>query len=130
MVSIGFIVAFLAAFWVYNDAKQRGHDIGTAILWSLGTLAMLVVFLPLYLLFGRKPQLKKNRQDSDIIDVEATVTTDSYLTCTMCGKNVKDEFNVCPYCGFTLKPECKNCGQHLSRDNKYCPTCQTPTDLK
>lgn len=130
MVSIGLLVAFIAAFWVYNDAKQRGHDIGSAILWSLGTLAMLVVFLPLYLIFGRKPQLKKNRTDADIIDVEATIVSGSYSNCTMCGSKIKDDFNVCPYCGYTLNPKCTNCGQQLSRDTRSCPTCQTPNDFK
>lgn len=130
MVPIGFLIAFFAAFWVYNDAKRRGHELGSALLWALGTLAMLVVVLPLYLLFGRRPQLKKNCKDPRIIDVEATVVSETYTNCTMCGSKVKEEFNVCPYCGFTLRPKCNQCGQQLGRAAKICPKCETPVDKK
>lgn len=130
MFSIGFLIAFIAAILVYNDAKKHGHEMGSALLWALGTLAMLIVVLPLYLIFGRRPQLKKNRADSNIIDIEATVVDETYANCTMCGSKVKDDFNICPYCGFTLRPKCKNCGQSLSRGDKMCPNCQTLSDLK
>lgn len=130
MLSFGFLIAFVAAMWVYNDAKKYGHDIGSAVLWALGTLAMLVVVLPLYLIFGRKPQLNKSRRNDDIIDVDAIVVTENYSNCTMCGSKVKDDFNICPYCGFTLNPKCKNCGQQISRDVRSCPNCKTPTDPK
>lgn len=130
MVLVGYLIAFLAAFWVYNDAKRRGHDLGSALLWAVGTLAMAMIVLPLYLLFGRRQQMSKVRKDSDIIDVEATVVSDNVVNCNMCGSKVKEDYNVCPYCGYTLRPKCQTCGQELNRDLKTCPYCQTPAAPK
>jgi len=130
MASLSLLIAFLAAYWVYTDAKKHGYETGTALLWGAGTLAMLIVFLPLYLLFGRKRQPRSPRNDDrNVIDVEATVVEETSL-CPMCGSKVKDDFKVCPYCSYTLKPKCENCGQELNREWKACPHCQTPTPQK
>ncbi|MDF2876008.1 MAG: hypothetical protein K0R22_2691 [Sporomusa sp.] len=128
MATFGLLIAALAAYWVYNDAKGRGHETGTALLWSVGTLAALVVFLPLYLLLGRKRPMKPRRND-DIIDIEA-VPVEETIKCPMCASNVKEDFRACPYCGFALKPACTSCGKELKREWRLCPYCQTPTDVK
>ncbi|MEG6584152.1 double zinc ribbon domain-containing protein [Dendrosporobacter sp. 1207_IL3150] len=128
MASLSFLIALLAAFWVYKDAKSRGQSKNTALLWAVGTLAMLIVFLPLYLLFGRrKPEMRRN--DEKTIDVEATVIEDS-ISCPMCASKVKDDFKVCPYCSYTLQPKCEQCGHELKREWKACPNCQTPNSNK
>lgn len=129
MTTIGLVIAFIAAYWVYNDARGRGHDLGYALLWSLGTLAMLIVFLPLYLVVGRKPKTVSERKDVTVIDVDAVPVEDAF-NCPMCGSKVKDDYKVCPYCSYTLKPKCQSCGQELSRDWKTCPYCQAPTAPK
>lgn len=128
MMTLGFLLAAIAAYWVYNDARGRGHDISTALLWAVGTLAAMIIFLPLYLLFGRKRPMKPRRND-DIIDVEATPVEET-IKCPMCTNRVKEEFKACPYCGFTLKPTCTSCGKELNREWRLCPYCQTPTDAK
>jgi len=130
MVSFGYLIAFLAAFWVYNDAKSRDHNVGSALLWAVGTLALAVIVLPLYLLFGRRKQMNKAYKGSDIIDIEATVIADDAINCSMCGSKVKEDYNLCPYCGYTLRPKCQTCGQELDRNLKICPQCQTPTAHK
>lgn len=129
MAAISFLIAFIAAYWVYNDARGRGHDLGSALLWSIGTLAMLIIVLPLYLLLGRKPRMKSPQSGPDIIDVEATVVGET-VRCTMCGGKVKEDFKICPYCGYTLKPTCRSCGRELERGWKNCPYCQAPTEEK
>lgn len=130
MVTISFIIAFIAAYWVYNDARGHGHELGTALLWSLGTLAAIIIFLPLYLLFGRKAPMKNSRRRDDFIDVDATVMDGEVMHCPMCGGKVKEEFKVCPYCSYTLKPQCQSCGRELNREWKTCPYCQTPAAPK
>ncbi|EAX47751.1 conserved hypothetical protein [Thermosinus carboxydivorans Nor1] len=129
ITTISFIIGFIAAYWVYNDARSRGHELGTALLWSLGTLAMLIVFLPLYLLIGRKQAMKNTKRQEPVIDVEATPVNDQ-IHCPMCGAKVKEDYKVCPYCGYTLKPKCEACGRELSREWRTCPYCQTPAAPK
>ena len=128
MMTLSLLIGAIAAYWVYNDARGRGHDLSTALLWSVGTLAALYIFLPLYLLLGRKQPVRPNRIE-EVIDVEA-VPVEETIKCPMCARRVKDDFKMCPYCGFTLKPVCTSCGQELNREWRVCPYCQTPADSK
>jgi RNA polymerase subunit RPABC4/transcription elongation factor Spt4 len=127
-MTFGLLIGAVAAYWVYNDARGRGHELGTALLWALGTIAALIIFLPLYLLVGRKSPMKPKR-NQDFIDVEATPVEET-IQCSMCARKVKEDFKICPYCGFTLKPTCSSCGKELNREWRVCPHCQTPTDAK
>lgn len=133
IATFGFIISFVAAYWVYYDARGRGHDLGTAMLWSLGTLAALVIFLPLYLLLGRKqPPMSKtgrSRREEIIIDVEAAPVEET-MHCPMCGGKVKEDYKACPFCSFTLKPQCGSCGRELNREWRTCPYCQAPATHK
>lgn len=124
--TIAFLIGAIAAYWVYNDAKGRGHSTTTALLWALGTLAALIIFLPLYLIFGRKQPV---RREEKTIDIEA-IPVEERMCCPMCGSVVKEDFVVCPYCGHTLKPKCEKCGRELNRQWRACPYCDTPSNPK
>lgn len=127
MMTISLAIAALAAYWVYTDARRVGHETGTALMWTLGTLVFMIVFLPLYLLFGRKP--KGVRRQEQVIDVEA-VPAEEAIFCPMCASKVKEDFVTCPYCSHTLRPKCEKCGQELRRDWKTCPYCEAPVKGK
>jgi 4-amino-4-deoxy-L-arabinose transferase-like glycosyltransferase len=49
---IGFALAAAAAYWVYQDAKDRNMN---EVLWAVGTFLLLIIVLPLYLIM-RKPK--------------------------------------------------------------------------
>jgi uncharacterized membrane protein len=51
---IGLIIACIVAYFVYGDAKARGMN---AAGWSIGVLALMILFLPLYLIV-RKPRIQ------------------------------------------------------------------------
>ncbi|MBP2636266.1 MAG: hypothetical protein H6Q72_2173 [Firmicutes bacterium] len=128
MMTVSLLIGALAAYWVYNDARGRGHELSSALLWAGGTMFALIIFLPLYLLLGRKPSLKPHRSQ-EIIDIEATPVEET-IKCPMCSMRVKEEFKLCPYCGFTLKPACSSCGKEMNREWRACPYCQTPAEDK
>ncbi|MBC8014937.1 MAG: hypothetical protein H7X79_04245 [Sporomusaceae bacterium] len=94
------LIGILTALFVYNDAKGRGHGEITARLWSAGSMIMPYLILPVYLLIGRKAK-QQNRQsqydNSDVIDIEATIVEET-IDCSMCGRKIKEDFVVCPYC--------------------------------
>lgn len=127
MMTIGLVIAAFAAYWVYKDSRRLGHETGTTLMWALGTFAFLLVFLPLYLIFGRKPRAA--RREEQVVDVEA-VPVEETTYCRMCGGKVKEDFKVCPYCGHTLRPKCANCGQELRREWNTCPYCEAPAEPK
>lgn len=124
---IWIIIHVLAAYWVFNDAKGRGHDFGHTIMWTTGTLVIPFLFLPLYLVFGRK--LKLPRREEPVIDIES-VPADQLMHCSMCGKQVQNDFKTCPYCSHTLNPKCEQCGRELNREWRMCPYCETQATPK
>ncbi len=120
-------VSAFAAYWVFNDARRFGYGTGMALLWALGTIPFPFVFLPLYLLLGRKPQPVKRA--AEVVDVEG-VPVEETVCCPMCGGRVKEEYKACPFCSHTLRPQCASCGRELRRDWKTCPYCETPAGPK
>ena len=97
MAMISMLIGILTAFFVYNDAKKRGHGAVTAILWSVGSIVVPYIILPLYLLLGRRNQ-QRQYNDNDVIDIEATVIEEETMSCTKCGHKIEEDFLVCPYC--------------------------------
>lgn len=83
---IGFLIALAVAFWVFSDARARGKSTGSAFLWCLGTLLLLIVFLPLWLILRPKK------------DFEFKVI-DKPTLCMHCGKYYEGTPAYCPNCG-------------------------------
>ena len=127
MIAWGMLLATLAGVWVFFDARKRGSELPVAAMWALGTAMIMVVFLPLYLLFGRKAPVKYRRDD--VIDVEA-IPVEEIIYCRMCGGKAKEALVTCPHCGHTLKPKCNSCGKELDRSWKVCPFCEAPAENK
>jgi len=123
------IAGAIAAYWLYNDARRFGYDKGAALLWALGAVPFPYIVLPLYLVFGRKPQASRRVLVPEVVDVEG-VPVEETMHCPMCGGKVKEEFKACPYCSHTLKPQCQSCGRELRRDWKTCPYCEAPAAPK
>ena len=45
-------------------------------------------------------------------------------SCSRCGRGVKAEFKLCPYCGYELRPRsCQGCGKEVLAEFKFCPHC-------
>lgn len=129
-MGLSMLIGLIVAFFIYNDAQKRGHSFLTSLLWTVGSVAMPIVVVPLYLILGRRANISNKRDsDPDIIDIEATVVEET-IPCPMCGSKVQETFLVCPYCSHTLKPKCQSCGNELKRDEKNCPYCQAKTDHK
>lgn len=130
MGSIIHLIGAIAAVWVYRDAKSKGHSILNALLWAAGNIAFVLIFFPMYLLVGRRQQMPSNRTEEErrldeiTIDAEAEFVGNT-VDCPMCARKVKEDYKLCPYCGFSLKPQCENCGADLERHWKVCPSCQT-----
>ena len=88
--AFGLAVAAVVAGWVVADAMRRGKSNGAALLWGLGVLLLLIVFLPLYLFmrWGEKPG----------IQVNAPTTL-----CQYCGLSSPGDPAYCPHCDRQLK---------------------------
>ena len=93
------IFAAIAVF-VYRDAPKRGMN---RWMWvTIATYAPNLIGLIVYV-----------------------IVRNNYGTrCLNCGKHIKSDFEVCPYCGNKLDLSCKNCGRQVSAEWKVCPYCK------
>lgn len=98
IVSSFLLYWFLVPLWVYLDARQKN---GRAPVWGFLCLFTNVVGLLSYLLAQSPP------------------TT----TCTRCGRLLRPEFNLCPYCGPVAFQNCPECQAKLEVGWRWCPYC-------
>ena len=87
MTLIAFTFLLVVSAWVYSDARSRNSS--HPALWALGVFALLIVFLPLYLIM-RPPK-------SNIV-----VTRSAPNLCPHCGKYYEPPVKFCPNCGNKL----------------------------
>jgi RNA polymerase subunit RPABC4/transcription elongation factor Spt4 len=127
--SLVFILIFVwlaFVYWTYRDARLRTEGFAPAIFWTLVVLVLNFLGLILYLIL-RPPEFIDDIVERDLeIKRVAMLIEDSQLRCPACGKPVKDDFLICPYCRKKLKNRCINCGKPLNLDWKVCPYCKTP----
>jgi len=111
---IAIAILVIATVWVYRDARQRGKSAGSAFWWSLGTAALLIVFLPLWLL--TRPRLPEERAGASVPRL-----------CIHCGKYYDGNPSFCPNCGHSLASVagnlCSRCGKPYDGNPAYCPNC-------
>ena len=103
IMSVTFICILVYIFFVgrfiYRDAEKRGLD---AWMWAtIGAFIPHFVGLIIYLVM-RQPQK---------------------TSCVKCGKGIKDDFKLCPYCGQNHDLSCNNCKKKVSVDWIACPYC-------
>jgi hypothetical protein len=98
MEIIGFIIAILAGVWVYKDAERRYLAKSSAPgYWALGTILLLIIFLPLYLI--RRPKEKRNVEPQESFSDNDEKKLESSNFCTQCGCKLENDNNFCPNCG-------------------------------
>ncbi|MBC7333360.1 MAG: zinc ribbon domain-containing protein, partial [Actinobacteria bacterium] len=108
-------------YWTYRDAKLRGTS---PVFWALVVFVLNFLGLILYLIL-RPPEYIDDVIERDLEMKRMEMLLNSkHSTCPSCGKEVKDDFLVCPYCRKKLKNSCIQCGRALNLDWKICPYCK------
>lgn len=52
------------------------------------------------------------------------------INCRICGKQIYDTFEFCPYCGESVKNRCGNCGFEMRDGDRYCSQCGHPVEKR
>ena len=117
------ILVWLAfVYWTYRDARLRGTS---SVFWALVVFVLNFLGLILYLIL-RPPEYIDDVIERDLEMKRMEMLLNSkHSTCPSCGKEIKDDFLVCPYCRKKLKNSCIQCGRALNLDWKICPYCKT-----
>ncbi len=87
------------AIFVYRDAARLGLNP-----WLWATIAAFIpgmVGLVIYLI----------------------IRTEAKIVCINCGKNIREDYKICPFCGQNQKLLCRKCNEPVAADWKVCPRC-------
>jgi hypothetical protein len=109
-------------YWTYRDAKLRNAN---PIFWTFLVLVLPFLGLLIYLIL-RPPEFIEDvvERDLEIRRMEMLLAANIHR-CPTCGKEIKDDFVICPNCRKKLKKTCIQCEKPLSLEWKVCPYCKS-----
>jgi len=121
IVFILIIVWLSFVYWTYRDARLRNTS---AIFWALMVLVLNYLGLIIYLII-RPPEYIEDvvERDLEIKRMEILLAS-AILRCPTCGKEIKDDYIICPNCRKKLKKLCVQCEKPLNLEWKVCPFCK------
>lgn len=125
------LLRFYATYWIYNDTKKMGLESSKRFMWTVGTLFVWYLAVPLYFILVRNSRTVPSRRQEPADNVTYSepkgeaVDVSEKVTCPMCKKPVPSSFSFCPHCGYTMKPQCSGCGKTLEPEWATCPHCGT-----
>ena len=131
LVGVVAVVAYFAllwvalAFYVVRDARRRSQSI------SFLALAMLLGFVPPYLgplvyLVVRPPLTLEEERALAIEEralLEPLQTEEPSRPCPSCGRDIENDFVICPYCRTQFARRCASCDRLLRLGWNVCPYC-------
>ncbi|MEM2704753.1 MAG: zinc-ribbon domain-containing protein [Candidatus Bathyarchaeia archaeon] len=92
---------FAMAYWIYEDGKN---------------IAKLIRSRKILLRSKVQTKLPSTEQEIQLLE------------CPECGEELEEGFEVCPKCGYELKPiTCPKCGKEILRKFNFCPYCGNKT---
>ena len=98
------LIPLLVGVWVFLDARSRGKDMSSSLLWGMGTFLLLIIVLPLWL-FLRPPLGKSYTSDRySGMREQNSAFEEQRLFCTHCQQSIEgiNDALFCPYCGQRL----------------------------
>lgn len=130
-IATAIIGAFVAALWLalvlwtFRDMRSRSHDIFAQLMAALVVAVLNLPGLIIYLILRPRETLAEAYERS--LEEEALLQAiEEGRQCPGCGRDVKDDWQLCPYCLTILKRECHKCGYLMDLTWNVCPRCATP----
>ncbi|MGD0834398.1 MAG: zinc ribbon domain-containing protein [Candidatus Dormibacteria bacterium] len=130
-LGVGIAVAYVAllaiavAFNVVRDARRRSHS------WAFAIFAFLLAFLPpflgaiIYVVIRPPRPLDEERAlaaEAQIL-AEPVVVDRPTRPCPTCGRDLEEDFVMCPYCRTQFARRCAACEHTLRLGWPVCPFC-------
>ncbi len=132
LILTAWVGAFIAALWLsliiwtFNDIRSRAKDPLSRV---LAVLVVAILFLPgivIYLILRPKQTIEDEFQH--MLEEEALLQAiEDVPNCPGCGRQIKENWIVCPNCHTKLRKSCHHCGKLMELTWNLCPYCGTPT---
>lgn len=111
--------------WTWRDMRLRSRDALAQIAAALVVAVLNVFGLIIYVMLRPSETLTEAYERS--LEEEALLQNiEEKPHCPGCGRPVKDNWQVCPYCHTKLKKPCIQCDTMLDLAWNICPVCATP----
>jgi RNA polymerase subunit RPABC4/transcription elongation factor Spt4 len=122
-VTAAFWLAFI--IWTYKDMRARSRDPLAPIAASI-MVALLFVFGVIIYVMLRPRETLADAYERSLEEEALLQEIEEKPHCPGCGRAVKGDWQVCPYCHTKLKKPCVQCGRVLELPWNICPHCATP----
>lgn len=110
--------------WTWRDMRLRSRDPLAQIAASLVVAALGIPGVVIYVMLRPQETLSEAYERS--LEEEALLQNiEEKPVCAGCGRPIKDNWQVCPYCHTKLKKSCTACGKLLELPWNLCPYCTT-----
>lgn len=115
------------AFYVVRDARRRTASIGFVMFATL--VGFLPPFLGALIYFMVRPPMTMEELRSQALEEQALFEPPPEgvpsRPCPTCGRDIEQEFIVCPYCRTQFGRRCTSCDRSLRLGWAICPYCAT-----
>ena len=110
--------------WTWRDMRQRSRDPLAQIAASLMVAVLGIFGLVIYVMLRPSETLVEAYERS--LEEEALLQNiEEKPACPGCGRPIREEWQVCPYCHTKLKKPCVQCERMLELAWNLCPYCAT-----
>lgn len=122
-----FVIWWAFIIWIVKDITNRTTNVFLQVFSILIVIFLTPIFwLPIYLLIRPRSTIFEKYYEEEEFDeediLEEEIVNEEYA-CPRCGKDVKEDFQFCPYCELKLTKGCSKCGKSIKIDWKICPYC-------
>jgi RNA polymerase subunit RPABC4/transcription elongation factor Spt4 len=130
---IYFTVLYVAvAFWVVRDARRRSESWTFAFFSGLLGLGLPFFGVLLYMIVRPPRTLDEERAlqlEEQALAEEEIIETPTVRPCPKCGREIEQDFVICPYCRTQFARRCTGCGKWLRLGWHVCPYCAEEVGL-
>jgi len=111
--------------WTWRDMRQRSRDPLAQIAAAL-VVAVLGIFGLLIYVMLRPTETLTEAYERSLEEEALLQNIEEKPLCPGCGRPVKENWQVCPYCHTKLRKPCVACETMLELAWNICPVCATP----
>jgi RNA polymerase subunit RPABC4/transcription elongation factor Spt4 len=126
-IAFYFVLLWAAtAYWAYRDLQQRTTNPVAPYLAA----ALIIVFTPIFFVFGvivyrilRPRETVAEANERALAEEAMMVEIEAQPHCANCGRQVHEDWIICPTCRNRLRRVCPNCSRLVELDWSLCAWC-------